>query len=427
MSKKCVYFLLIYILHGASFAADPQNYSFIQSIKDTTESWLATETETVIRCFDCEDYLKKACLFIQQDRDTFCTDVENKLSESKQVVFTFDPYFCFGKHEKQFVKPERDKPNGNRIPLCTSCIEKLLTEDFEDAYQKYPVLLTQLPNKDGGNSGSMTSTSFGGQRFGSVYSGMTPLWQDIFKTVETLAWSGKLINFIELGSGFNIKPLALWVAGAGKINCWVNDINQNNSKDFTKQYLLLDPRVFKAEQKSFITLDIHDFLSGDLSNGQKFDVVVITNVFHYFTADYVKNAMAQLSAMTNKDSIVYIQAFSGTDKSGTVNFLLQSLVQVKDDEPIYLANGQQQIKKFFEPWATQSTDDENYKKADAASNLLPNIVEKSAKPFTFFPLASLKKLGKDHGFEVIGEGLFDINEGLGQKTPLFSWVKLKKL
>jgi hypothetical protein len=423
--------VIVAVMHlnvfGNLYCADSSNYSKIQWLRDGASRLVAGAP--IINCFDCKAYLSSACNYVTANIDARCQTIKNSLDEHGQYVLYDAPFFCHDQHDVQF---DAVKYKGKTIPICSKCIDMLANYELENC----DLIFTKLTDILSSNAGNMATTSHQGRGFGSVNQGMTPVWTDVLATITNSLQSSPTMNFAEVGSGYNLKPLALWLLGQGKINCTVSDINSDNSKDFIRSYLLLDPREIKASHKqSFITLDISSVLNGDLRKKvQRFDVLVLTNVLHYFNAEQVKQAMLELNEATKSGSIVYLQAFSGTDEHHTVNPLLETLVGAQaKDEPIYLASGQ--VYKFVtakvaattkKKMTTDELDD-----VLLGHSLLPSIATTTQNEFSFFPVASLKKLANDHGFDVLESGIFDITTPSAGtsgplKTPYFSWVKIQK-
>lgn len=415
-------YLSLFLYAAQSLAADSSNYSRVQSFRDSL--WGLVSEESYVNCFECKTYLADACKFVQQDIKEKCAAIKKSLDDQGTHVLVEPPAFSFAAHEASFdAAKHKDQP----IPICSQCCGLIPNYEGDD---DYPFMLTTL-DKSNIQSSSMTQTSHQGNNFGCVFGGITPVWHDIFTTGIP---NQNQVNFLELGSGFNLKPLYLWLMGEGRINCTLNDINSDLCREFLKRYLLIDPRLLgKARQQSFITLNKSNFLTGSFRHGQKYNMVVITNVFHYFTAEQVATAMQEIHAMLDAGGIAYIQAFSGTDKDDVINPFLADMLGVQSNQvPLYLSKSSEQINAYSANLYKRFAD--NKRLLTARLNLrdkLPSIAHTSSKPFSFFPRASLEKLAQDYGFNVITSGLFDITTPTGgkgepQQTPYFSWVKLQK-
>jgi len=392
-----------------------KNYSLIQGIVDGISGSITGDK--TISCFQCEEYLQALDAHIKAVIDQDAQKIKEILDEQGTHVLSDAYYFSHGVHPTRF---DAQAYKGVPIPICSNCLS-LREKDTWD--EKCSLHLTHLAEIAG--YGSMTSTSHQGQQFGCVYGGITPIWEDIFSNLDETISKKPIVNFLELGSGYNLKPIALFFRGKGKINCTVNDINSEKIIDFIKKLYLLDPREITSEHKSaFIILDKGDFLTGRFRDAQKLDVVVITNVFHYFTEDQVGRAMEEISNILNPGGVAYIQAFSGTDEKNRANLFLEWMLSLQSiEQPIYLANGHKQIHDYIRE-LTNSNQPDSQTILKAAEKL-PDIVHKSAKPFAFFPLKSLEALATRHNFSVEKSGLFNI-KNVGGTTPYFSWVKIRK-
>lgn len=415
-------YISLFLYTAQSLAADSSNYSPARSLKDSF--WGLFTQESYINCSECKTYLADAYKYAQREIEERSAAIKKSLDEQGTRVLVEPPAFSFAAHEVAFDGAKhQDKP----IPICSQCCG--LIPDYEGD-DDYPFMLTTL-GKGIIQSSSMTQTSHQGTNFGCVFGGITPVWHDIFTTGIP---NQNQVNFLELGSGFNLKPLYLWLMGKGRINCTLNDINSDLCLEFIKRYSLIDPRQLNGfGRQSFITLNKSNFLTGSFRHGQKYNIVVITNVFHYFTAEQVATAMQEIHAMLDDGGIAYIQAFSGTDKDDVINPFLADMLGVQSNkDPLYLSKSSEQINAYSANLYKRFGDDKRL--LTARLNLrdkLPSIAHTSSKPFSFFPRASLEKLAQDYGFNVITSGLFDITTPTGgkgepQRTPYFSWVKLQK-
>lgn len=334
---------------------------------------------TIFNLFDeiCENYCQE--MKIKRKKQHVINTVKYRIkfvknvlkSSAKYILSEDDRLFCYGSHASSF---DPTALSNGKIPICIDCCNRGLSNAFE---------LYSLADVKGKACEDILGkiTSFKGQYFGAIDYNSTPLWEDVYQSVahdlSVEHRAKQKFDFLEVASGFNPKPLAIWLLGQGKINCIVNDINYRNCNNFLWEYFFLDPaEVKECHKQATITLDKSDFLKRKFSaNGNLFDYIVITNFFHYLRSqEKIANAMDELKKITKPGSLVYLQALSGANEN------LEKHLVGQDYEPIY------PLGDFF----------------------------------TYFPLTSLKKLAADHGFEVIGSGHF-------YKSRWFAWVKLKKI
>lgn len=314
----------------------------------------------------CEPYCRK---FVEEfdtikkifsSREKF---VKNVLKTSgKYIVSDQDILFYQSEHGESF---DPDTLTHEKLPICSGCRCHIRLNSIDT-----------IKNFD-----RCIRTKFGDQHFGLIYYGSTPLWENVYKTVERALNAGQnqKFDFLEVASGFNSKPIIIWIMSQGRINCVINDINTDNCGHFLERMYFLDPSAIKdCHKNAAITLHRGDFLEQQFSkNGNRYDFLVITNFFHYLPClDRVALAMDEIVKITKPGAIVFLQALSGKD----------------------MVNDYEQGSDYAQPIFTPNH---------------PQIL-------SYFPRSALKKLASDYGFLVMDSGEFYMLKSW------FAWVQLKK-
>ena len=404
----------------------------------------------------CRDYINKIAARIDILAEDRANRINQILRDKKFVELSLNdpltgPLF---KRATQFTASSHDTSvdlSGKKpcqIPVCSNCMKQTFYEAGSPVHMS---LVSGRPNTGFHMSNTTKSAASGG--FGQITFLTTPPYEDVYQLIQDLAQSGREIQFLEIASGFNLKSLAVWLMGKGKVTCTVNDISDEHAESYLRHYLLLSvDEIVEAHKQSPINLNISDFLSGDLSSQRKtYDVIVMNNLLHYLTQEQVAKAFSELRELTDVGSYVYLSAFSGTlenhhfladgkqdifrafsqDTPHIINRYLRPISKTNDsNEPIYLSDAKVEIAANTQFILNQYENHPDLEKIKQIRYRVPNIIN-TAQTFAFFPLPALKKLAEDNGFVVEASGVF-AKTTTQQNTiissgPPFSWVKMKRV